>query len=120
MSARGATGAQVLARARVHDPLTSLRSAREMNDSGLARGQAAWFLDEVTREPGRTASELAAGSGGRYDRYQANRRLADLERAGLVAKGDSRRSEATGRPEVTWEPARAGPAVTPEGQVVLL
>lgn len=120
MSARGTTGLQVLARARVRDPLTSLRAARDANESGRAKGQAAWFLGEVVREPGRTASELAEGSGGQYDRYQANRRLADLERAGLVKKGDSRRSEATGRPEMTWEPADPGPVVTPAGQVVLL
>lgn len=120
MNARGSTGLQVLARARVADPLTSVRAARDANDSGRANSQAAWFLDAVSRLPGRTASELAAASGGQYDRYQANRRLADLERGRLIQKGESRHSAETGRPEVTWLPSAPAPETTEKGQVVLL
>lgn len=116
---RGTTGAQVLARARVHDPLTSVRAARDMNDGGGANTQAGWFLDAVTRWPGRCASELAALSEGLYDRVQANRRLADLEKKALVTKGESRVSSQTDRMESTWVPAVAAPAVDERGQVAL-
>lgn len=128
MTARGTTGLQVLARARVADPLPSVRAARDANDSGRANGQAAWFLDRVTREPGLTASELAAA--GPFDRYAANRRLADLERRGFIQKGESRASAETGRLECTWwkgegEKGREGespapPVMDEKGQVVLL
>lgn len=108
--ARGSTPLQVVARARVHDPLTSVRAAREMTDSGAATTQAGWFLEAVRRQPGLTASELAQSSGGQYDRYQANRRLSDLERRGEVRAGDSRRCETTGRLELTWYPLGGEPA----------
>jgi len=93
----------VRARYRALDPGTSRQAARELNASGAARTQAAWFLCAVRDHPGLTASELAHLSGGRLDRYAANRRLADLERAGLVQKGEPRRAP-SGRPEVTWWP----------------
>ena len=93
----------VRARYRALDPGTSRQAARELNESGAARTQAAWFLAAVRDHPGLTASELAHLSGGRLDRYAANRRLADLERAGLVQKGEPRRAP-SGRPEVTWWP----------------
>lgn len=96
--------AAVLARARVADPLSSARAAREMNDSGATATQAGWFLDAVTRWPGRTASELAEASGGRFDRVQANRRLADLDKKQLIRKSESRVSAVTGRLECTWSP----------------
>lgn len=96
--------AAVLARARVADPLSSVRAAREMNDSGSTATQAGWFLDAVTRWPGRTASELAEASGGRFDRVQANRRLADLDKKQLIRKSESRVSAVTGRLECTWSP----------------
>lgn len=108
--ARGTTPLQVVARARVHDPLTSARAAREATDSGRATSQAAWFLEAVRQHPGLTASELARASGGQYDRYQANRRLSDLERRGEVRAGDSRRCETTGRLELTWYPLGGEPA----------
>lgn len=108
--AKGSTPAQVVARARVHDPLTSLRAAREATETGRATSQAAWFLDAVRQHPGLTASELARASGGLYDRYQANRRLSDLERRGEVRAGDSRRCETTGRLELTWYPLGGEPA----------
>lgn len=95
---------EVLARARVADPLSSVRAAREMSASGAAGTQAGWFFDAVTRWPGRTASELAEASCGRFDRVQANRRLADLERKLLIRKTESRLSAVTGRLECTWSP----------------
>jgi predicted ArsR family transcriptional regulator len=94
----------VRARYRALDPGTSKQAARELNESGAVQTQAAWFLRAVRDQPGLTASELADLSGGRLDRYAANRRLADLERAGLVQKGEPRRAP-SGRPEVTWWPA---------------
>jgi len=109
MTARGATPLQVVARARVHDPLSSVRAARDATESGRAGTQAGWFLEAVRKYPGQTASELAQLSGGQYDRYQANRRLADLERMEQVQKGASRVSDVTEHLEVTWYPYGAEP-----------
>lgn len=95
------TGLEVVARARVKDPLSSVRAARVVSAMGVATTQASWFLEAVRDRPGLTASELAALSAGDFDRYQANRRLADLCRLGLVSKGESRISEATGHLECT-------------------
>lgn len=106
---RASTPLQVVARARERDPLSSVRAAREMTESGASTTQAGWFLEAVRRQPGLTASELAQASGGQYDRYQANRRLADLERQELVQKGASRPSEVTDHLEVTWHPYGAEP-----------
>lgn len=96
----------VRARYRALDPDTSRAAACRMDASGATQTQAGWFLEAVRAHPGLTASELARLSGGRFDRYAANRRLADLERAGLVIKGQSR-SAPSGRPEVTWWPGEA-------------
>lgn len=97
------SAAIVRARYRALDPSTSRDAARRADAAGVPATQAAWFLAAVRASPGRTASELAEASAGRYDRYAANRRLADLERAGLVRKGEPRRAP-SGRPEVTWWP----------------
>ncbi|MCC6959431.1 MAG: winged helix-turn-helix domain-containing protein [Dehalococcoidia bacterium] len=97
-------GLQVIARARVADPVSRVRAAREMTCSGAAGTQAGWFLEAVTRWPGRTASELAESSGGQFDRVQANRRLADLDKKQLIRKTESRVSAVTGRLECTWSP----------------
>lgn len=96
----------VRARFRALDPDTSRAAARRADAAGAPATQAAWFLAAVRARPGLTASELAEASAGRYDRYAANRRLADLERLGLVQKGPARRAP-SGRPEVTWLPAPA-------------
>ena len=74
-------------------------------------------MHAVRQHPGLTASELAELSG-EYDRYQANRRLADLCREGLVEKGEARPG-ASGRLEVTWCPVRSGPARAPEQGALL-
>lgn len=100
-------GLAVIARARVADPLSSVRAAREMTCSGAAGTQAGWFLDAVTKNPGRTASELAEASGGKFDRVQANRRLADLDQKQLIEKGKSRISVVTNHLECTWVPRKA-------------
>lgn len=98
-------GLEVLARARVHDPLSSVRAARLATESGAAASQAGWFLTAVRERPGLTASELAEWSDW-FDRVQANRRLADLCRLGLIEKGESRISAVTARMELTWVPRR--------------
>lgn len=51
-----------------------------------------------------SAEELAEASGGRFDRVQANRRLADLDKKQLIRKSESRVSAVTGRLECTWSP----------------
>lgn len=114
------TGLGVVARARLHDPLSSVRAARSATESGLASSQAGWFLEAVTAVPGLTASELAGLSGGRFDRVQANRRLADLHHRGQVEKGASRISDVSGHLEVTWAPRRRVASSAGAGQEAML
>src|SRR5580704_12861970 len=73
------------------DPETSKEAAREMNQSGKREGHALVLLALVQQWPRRTAPELASFSNGVIDRYEASRRLADLEHAGKVMKRNSRK-----------------------------
>lgn len=112
-------GGAMTALARRSDPYSSHRAAFDVTASGVACSQSEWFLHAVRQHPGLTASELAELSGV-YDRYQANRRLADLCREGLVEKGDARPG-LSGRLEVTWAPVREASAPGSDGaQGVLL
>lgn len=45
---------------------------------------------------------IGAFYGGRLDRYMLNRRLPELETAGLVDRGPARPSSITGRNAATW------------------
>jgi DNA-binding MarR family transcriptional regulator len=88
-------------RARRTDPETSHEAAQAVLGSGQVKVQQAIVLEAVLRWPGLTSLELAARL--RLDRYQVARRLPELERAGLVAKGPARRVGL--RYGVTWLPA---------------
>ena len=59
----------------------------------------------VTKHPGLTATELAHADG-QGDPRVLNRRLPELEKAGLVMRGEVRRCERTGRRAATWCRAR--------------
>jgi hypothetical protein len=92
--------------ARRTDPPTSKLAAEEMIEH-LAKCHA-WALDCVTESPGWTANELGA----RYcvaDVRRINRRLPELERLGLVVRGDERACRRTGRKCVTWWPKEIKP-----------
>jgi predicted HTH transcriptional regulator len=89
-----------VARARNADPWTSHAAAREVEQQGAAQNQRAKCLDAVRSHPGRTSFECAVFAG--LDRYQAARRLPELEADGLVMKGEP--IKVRGRWMVTWWP----------------
>lgn len=86
--------------ARATDPAPSHEAAEHMNASGKRKKQQMAALDMVRRHPGLTADELA--DFGPLDRYQLNRRLPEIETAGLVERAAARPSRITGRNAATW------------------
>lgn len=86
--------------ARATDPETSRLAADEITRSGARDAQAAEVLRRLREHPGSTSMELA-GLG--LDRYAIARRLPELERLGLVRRGDARTCQ-TGRLALTWWP----------------
>jgi hypothetical protein len=87
--------------ARHDDPESSKAAAREFTSSGLRARQQAEVLRLVRAYPGHTSLELAQH--GSLDRYAIARRLPELERAGLVKRGEMRRCAVGARPALTWE-----------------
>lgn len=86
--------------ARRTDPVTSVKAAQHMLNSGKLTAQQKQALDLVKRFPNCTSDELATK--GVLDRYQLARRLPELLRAGQVTTGNERRSTVGGRMGVTW------------------
>lgn len=95
-------------RSRVTDPRSSRLAARALKASGGHASQCARVLAALRSAPGATSPEISAVLGG--DRYLPSRRLPDLERGGLVRRGDLRPCRATARPCLTWWPVSAGGA----------
>jgi len=87
--------------ARRNDPGSSKVAAREITESGLRARQQAEVLRLVRAYPKHTSLELAQH--GSLDRYVIARRLPELERAGLVRRGEIRRCAVGARPALTWE-----------------
>jgi DNA-binding MarR family transcriptional regulator len=88
--------------ARRTDPPTSHAAARHMIESGKLTEQQKKTLDLVNKYPNHTSDELATK--GSLDRYQLGRRLPELEREGLITRGNERRSTVGGRMGATWHP----------------
>ena len=84
-----------------HDPVTSQQAARYITKSGKREGQLQGVLALVMKYPRRTAVELAFRS--TFDRYVLNRRLPELEHAGLVRKVGQRPCEINRRAASVWE-----------------
>ena len=93
-----------MARARNTDPFTSHEAARETEASGRASAQRRICLDEVLKNPGKTAAEIAEATG--QERHAPSRRLPELREAGLVKNGTARTCSVTGRMSITWFPAQ--------------
>ena len=87
--------------ARATDPATSHEAAEHMNATGKRKKQRQIAFEMVRQHPRLTADELALYSG-KLDRYQLNRRLPELETAGLVERCQARPSRFTGRNASTW------------------
>lgn len=100
------TGWQATAAARRTDPATSHEAARLVEASGRAAAQRTACLDEVRRRPGQTAAEVAQALG--LERHAPSRRLPELERAGLVRRGQVKKQcTVMGTAAMTWWPLRA-------------
>jgi predicted transcriptional regulator len=87
--------------ARTSDPSTSKQAAKEILANLPEARQHA--LDAVRQYPGFTSNELAqkAGDG---DPRKINRRLAELERVGLVQRDPPRVCSISGRRAAIWYP----------------
>lgn len=94
----------MMARARNTNPFTSHEAAREAEASGRADAQRNLCLDEVLKNSGKTAAEIAVATG--LERHAPSRRLPELRDAGLVVNGPARVCRATGRMSITWLPAK--------------
>lgn len=94
-----------VARARNADHETSHAAAERHERTGIAATHRLKVEREVTLRPGQTYREIAAAIG--LDCVEVMRRLNDLERAGIVAKGPVR--ECTVSPIKsrcsTWHPS---------------
>lgn len=87
--------------ARRTDPESSKAAAEDITESGLRAHQQAEVLRLVRAHPKHTSLELAQH--GSLDRYAIARRLPELERAGLVRRGEIRPCSVGARPALTWE-----------------
>lgn len=94
--------------ARTTDDATSHAAAEEVTASGIAADQRRRVLAAVVAQPGLTSDEIAQAAG--MQRHQPARRLSELERLGLVRRGEARPSRVTGRAGLTWYAVEANSA----------
>lgn len=91
------------ARARRTDPASARASADLVESRGIAPAQRGQVLSLVQRYPGKTSAELAARVQG-MDRWQVARRLPELDRAGVIMRGEQRICRVCQRRGITWWP----------------
>lgn len=82
---------------RASDPETSDSAALKMVESGRVANQRQRILDDLALHDGATAAEMEERTG-----VRCHRRMAALERDGLVKRGLPRTCEATGMRATTW------------------
>jgi hypothetical protein len=91
-------------KARRTDPITSHLAAAEAERNGTIGHQQEIVAELVRKHPGNTSAELAWSEDAKgLDRYAIARRLPELERLGLVRKGEPRICSESGRLAMTWE-----------------
>jgi hypothetical protein len=86
---------------RTTDPISSHEAERMMNDSGARVTQSYRVLSVLRDHPGSTALELSTASNA-GDRYMFNRRLPDLEKAGLAYRGQVRQCNVANKKAQEW------------------
>ena len=86
----------LFALARRNDPETSHIAADAMNQ-GRASRQGVKVLEALRATDGLTVGELEQQLG-----FHAHKRMAELERLGLVRKGKARKCGASGTMRLTW------------------
>lgn len=82
------------------DPDTSRRAEREITQDGTRSKACQAALTLVKMFPGMTSNELENQIGVSDGRVR--KRLRELERRGLIRRGEARVSEVTGKVNVTW------------------
>ena len=92
------------------DPTTSREAAKRLRASGEHRSQKASTLAAVRRCPGATHGELGRFMGVHW--FIPARRLSELEREGLVKKGEPRVCRVKGTKCVTWWAVEEGKSNT--------
>ncbi len=90
--------------ARRADPVTSHEAARQVTASGARDGQARDTLIALRANPGATTAELSVRTG--IDRHAVARRMPELEKLGLVRRGEPKKCGATKRRALAWYPVR--------------
>ena len=100
-----------MTQARTTDPPTS-HLAAEQAEKTIAPAQRKVCLCEIVWRPGQTSAEIADSTG--LERHAPARRMKELEKAGMVHKGDKRACRVVGSMCVTYWP---GPK--PSGQLEL-
>lgn len=100
------------------DPETSREAGERLRASGKLTGQRKAVLEALRERNGSTHAELGAFMGTHW--LTAARRLPELERAGLVRKGEPRICTIKGSRCTTWwvEPSHGRPRNTCEGHRV--
>ncbi len=88
------------ARARTVDPETSHSAAFDVEATGKAETQRKACLEEVRRNPGKTAAEIAVACG--LERHVPSRRLPELRDARIIQNREKRLCRVVGRPSMTW------------------
>ena len=88
--------------ARKSDPVESHLAAEEITISGYRQKMACIALKLVIDNPGLTSNELEKLSG--FTDGKIRKRLPELERDGLVKRGESRRSTVSNKVCCTWWP----------------
>lgn len=90
------------AAARRTDPLTSHLAAKDVESCGSAAAHRAIIAKAVREHPGHTSDELPSLCGLLHS--QVHKRLVEIERIGLIRRGDPR-PNSHGRQATTWWPA---------------
>lgn len=83
--------------ARRMDPRTSHEAAEHVVESGKVASQRRRILDDLADHDGATAGEIEARLG-----FHSHKRMAPLERDGLVRRGLPRTCAVTGMRAMTW------------------
>ena len=82
------------------DPATSVEAIERFDASGKRKTHCDLLLESIRLREGRTAAEVGAAVG--LTQMQANRRLPDLMRDGLVRQGETKQCSVIGSECVTW------------------
>lgn len=92
----------VTARARRTDPETSHIAAQQIEERGTAHIQRQIIAEVVAAHPGLTAGEIPKYCD--LDYFQVNKRLGEIERLGLIVRGEKRECTVRTSQQQTWWP----------------